>query len=331
MRILMTGATGFIGLKLVQRLIDDGHEVAALVRESTNTSVLPEGIECVTANLLDSESLGSCVNEAEAVIHLAAYFDFYPSDKDLLYAVNIEGTTNLMKACVGTNVTRFIYCSTTETIGSVKYPPGDENTELNPAFDYSKSKVIAEDRIREISAESGLPHVILRPTGVMGEGDLYSAFELIKALNNDEVIAFPRVGDKHIMYAHIDDIVDGFSKAVDSDLALNDTIILCPDEPMSYNELLDFLIHRLGVKGPKFRVPTILAKVGVGLMSLYKNRKRNTFLWHMQTIQVLVEERWYSNKKAKEILKWIPKITMREGLGRAIEWAYTQGYLKRRS
>ena len=140
MRILVTGATGFIGRKLVGRLIEAGHEIVALVRESSNTSGLPDGVEFREADLINYESLEPTVKDVQVVIHLAAYFDFYPSNVDLLYQVNIDGTKNLMNACVGTQVERFIYGSTAEVTGPVRYPPGNEDTELLPQFDYSKSK-----------------------------------------------------------------------------------------------------------------------------------------------------------------------------------------------
>jgi dihydroflavonol-4-reductase len=330
LRILVTGATGFIGRRLIPRLISDGHEVTAVVRETSNKSGLPESVNYAITELCDNEGLVKCISDNEVVIHLAAYFDFYPSDKELLYETNVDGTSSLMNACVGTSVTRFIYCSTTETIGPVEHPPGNEDTELNPAFDYSKSKVQAEERIREITEDTGLPHIILRPTGTMGEGDRYTAFEFIEAMNKDEVFAVPRSGDKHLMYIHIDDVVDAFSKAVTSERVLNETIIICPDEPLTIDELIDFLKEYLGVKGPRFKVPTILAKIGVGLMSPFKNRKRTTFLWHVKTIQSMAEDRWFSNAKAKQLLDWTPQISMREGLKREIEWAYENGYLERR-
>ncbi|MHA2040832.1 MAG: NAD-dependent epimerase/dehydratase family protein, partial [Candidatus Thorarchaeota archaeon] len=126
MKVLVTGASGFIGRKLVAALVEEEHEVTAFVRPTSNRAGLPEGIHFAEGEMLDEPSLKSAVLGQDVVIHLAAYFDFYPSDVDLLYRVNIEGPTNLMRACVGTSVSRFIYCSTTEVIGPVRFPPGNE-------------------------------------------------------------------------------------------------------------------------------------------------------------------------------------------------------------
>ncbi len=329
MRVLVTGATGFIGRKFVARLVENGFDVVAFVRETSNTAGLPESVTIIEGDLFDKQSLKKAVQGCEAVVHFAAYFDFYPKDVDLLYKVNVEGTENLMRACAGTSVERFIYCSTTETIGPVRFPPGDEDTELNPQFDYSKSKIMAEEAIRQITKETDLNHIILRPTGVLGEGDLYTLFEAIEAVNKGELPVLPGDGKKHIMYTHVDDIANGFLAALSSKLALDNTIILCPDEPITWNEFFAFLGETLGVGLPKLKIPTFLAKAGIGLLSPLKNRKRTTFLWHMQTVQSMDETRWYTNEKAKKLLDWAPQITIREGLKRAIDWYYENNYLER--
>ena len=330
MKILVSGATGFIGRKLVAKLIDSGHEVVALVRATSNTSSLPEVIDIREGDLLDIQSLEPLVSDVQVIIHLAAYFDFYPSDVDLLYKVNVDGTKNLMNACVGTNVELFIYGSTAEVTGPVRYPPGNEDTELLPQFDYSKSKKIAEEAIREITKDTDLQHIILRPTGVHGEGDRYTVLELLQALNNNEIPVLPGDGEKRIMYTHVDDVVDAFAAAVTSNSAINNTLIICPDEPLTYNEAISFLGEKLGVKMPKRRVPTTLAKIGIGLLSPIKNRGRTTFLWHMKTIESMDQDRWYSNERAKRLLGWAPKVTIKEGLERQIEWAWKEGLLEKK-
>jgi nucleoside-diphosphate-sugar epimerase len=328
MKILVTGATGFVGQKLVTQLVSAGHEITALVRSTSNHKALPKGIQLAYGDLLEPESLDAAVKDQEVVIHLAAYFDFYPSDTKLLYRVNVEGTQQLLNACSKTSVKRFIYFSTTEVIGPVEYPPGDEKTELRPQFHYSKSKVQAEERVRETSSNSGFEHVILRPTGIVGAGDFYTAFEAIEAVNERQIPILPGDGKKHIMYTHIDDVVQGILLAVDAKAAANQTIILCADEPLTWNELFEFLGETLQVPPPRRKIPTVLAKIGIGLMSPYKNRKRTTFLWHMKTVQSMDEERWYSNELAKRLLNWSPRISMQEGITRAIHWYYKEGYLK---
>ena len=333
MKVLVTGGTGFVGKTLLSVLVKERHDIKVLVMESEDTSCLPEQVTTCIGDLTDFESLKEAVQDVEVVIHLAAYFDFYAKNKDLMYRVNVDGTRELMKLCAEADVKRFIYCSSTETIGPVGSPPADETTELRPQFDYSKTKIAAEESVRKITEETGLPHIIIRPTGIMGEGDLYTAYELINALNNEEVSVLPGSGEKRIMYTHIDDVVDGFVKTLTNTDALNETIILCPDEPMTYKDLVTFITSALGVKEPTRRVPTTVAKIGIGLMSPFKNRGRekSTFLWHMKTVESMDQDRWYSNARAKELLSWTPQVTMQEGLEREIHWLWLNGHISANS
>jgi dihydroflavonol-4-reductase len=334
MRVLVTGGTGFIGHRLVDTLVAEGYDVSVLVRSTSDTSRLPTGVKIVEGNLFDIASLKQVISisQAEAVIHLAAYFDFYPKDKELLYKTNVEGTRNIMNACVGSKVNRFIYCSTTEVIGPVDDPPGDENSELRPQWEYSKSKVMAEEAIREISKETGLNHIILRPTGVVGEGELYVTYDIFEALNSGSVPIIPGKGEGKInMFIYVDDVVSGFILALTSESALNETIILCPDEHITWAELFDSLCEYIGKKPIRKGAPTSLAKVGMSILSRFKGRGRKTFLWHSQTIEAVTQDRWYTNEKAKRLLSWTPQFSMVDGFKKTFDWYIENGYLERKS
>jgi nucleoside-diphosphate-sugar epimerase len=326
---LVTGATGFLGGRIISKLLEEEHQVVGMVRSTSNTEGLPKEVEIKEADLFDIASLEEAVRGVDAVIHFAAYFDFYPRDEELMFKVNIEGTKNLMNACVGTDVERFIYCSTAETVGGVRFPPATEDTELRPDFSYGESKILAEQAIREITTDSGLAHIILRPTGVMGEGDLYVMYEVVKELYNGKVFALPRDLSAQFMYTHIDDVVSGFVCSLTSMAALNNTIILCPDESMSWEEFVEVTTTELGVKPPRLRVPRFLAKFGIALLSPFKNRKKMTFFWHTKSVDMILSNRIYSNDKAKRLLGWSPEVTMAEGYRRAIKWYFEHGFLKK--
>lgn len=329
MKVLVSGATGFLGGRIIAKLLDEGHEVVGVVRSTSNTEGLPKAVEIKEADLFDISSLEDAVQGVDAVIHLAAYFNFYPADEELMFKVNVEGTKNIMNACVGTSIERFIYCSTTETIGAVRFPPGTEDTELRPNYSYGESKVLAEQAIREITADTGLAHIILRPTGVMGEGDLYVMYEVALELYNGKVFALPRDLSAGIMFTHVDDVVSGFIAALNPMAALNNTIILCPDEAISWEEFVDIMTTALGVKPPRLRVPGFLAKFGMALLSPFKNRKKMTFFWHPKSVDMILAQHVYSNEKAKRLLGWAPQVTMLEGYQRAIKWYFEQGLLEK--
>jgi nucleoside-diphosphate-sugar epimerase len=330
MRVLVTGATGFIGRRLVARLVKEGYTVTALVRKTSIVNGLPKGIRLAKGDMLDEASLKKAVAGNDAVIHLAANFDFYANDVDLQYRVNVEGTKTLITAAAAARVKRFIYCSTSEVIGPVETPPGNEKTDLRPVYDYGKSKVLAEAAVREVSDRTGIEHVILRPVGVMGGGDSYVGFETIKSINDHEIPVIPGDGEKHIMFIHVDDVVTGFLAALKSRTAANNTFILCTDDALNYNEVFETIADHLGVKPPKRKVPAWLAKIGIGVISPFKRRGKKSYLWHVKSVQAMIEDRWYSNKKAKKLLGWSPKLTMREGIRKAIDEHLAEGRLERK-
>ncbi len=330
MRVLVTGASGYLGRRMIPQLLEAGHEVRAFVRSTSNVGGLPENIEIVEGDVLDPNSLEQAVQDMEVCVHLAAYFDFYPKDVDLLYRTNVEGTKNTIGACVGSSVKRFIYCSSTEAIGPVKYPPGNEDTQPNPTFDYGKSKVLAEDVVREIAGDTGLEHIILRPTGILGEGEFYVAYQTIKAFNDGQIKFIPGDGEKRIMFTYVDDVVSGFLAALTHISAVNNTYILCPNYPMKYSDLFTFLGRLLGVKPPSRKIPLSAAKLAVSMMKPFKNRGGKSFIWHPQSIQSMDEHRWYTNERAKTILGWSPKYTMEEALTKVVEWCLANGYLKKK-
>ncbi|MFX1319430.1 MAG: NAD-dependent epimerase/dehydratase family protein [Promethearchaeota archaeon] len=330
MKIFVTGATGFIGRNLVAKLVEEKYDVTALVRKTSEVRGIPKEVRLVEGDLFDLASLEDAANGAEIVIHLAAMFDFYPKDVGLLYRVNVEGTRNLLTACKKSSVRRFIYCSTSETTGVVTNPPATEETELNPMYDYGKSKVEAEKVVREGAAVGGFEYIVLRPVGVTGPGEFYVGFETIKAIANRDISMIPGDGRKHIMFMHVDDLVQGFLSAIRTKDGVNETFFLCPDDVFTYEEVFRFVANHLGVEPPKRKVPVFFAKLGVGLIGLFKYRGKRTYLWHMKSVDAMNSERWYSNEKAKRLLGWRPTMGMAETFTRAIDWFVSEGYVNKK-
>ena len=327
MKVLVTGATGFVGPALTAELIREGYESTALVRRSSDTSVLPNGIKLVQGDMLDEPSLKNAVKGKDAVIHLAANFDFYPKDVKMLYRVNVDGTRSLLNACVEAGVRRIVYCSTAEVIGPVKNPPANEETELRPQYDYSKSKVMVENLVRDATRRTGIEHIIVRPTGIVGPKDTYVGFQTMKAINDGAIPVIPGDGLKHVSFIHVDDVVSGLILALKTKSGVNDTFILCPDRPLSYVETFLVIADQLGVKPPKLRIPGLAAKISIGLLGLMKRRGKSSFLWHYKSVQAMLEDRWYSNERAKKVLGWVPKMSMEEAVRRSIDSEVAEGHL----
>jgi nucleoside-diphosphate-sugar epimerase len=183
--ILVTGATGKVGSRLVPRLLAQGFPVRALVRQGPNVQRLRElGAEVVEQDLLQTEPLDSAVNGVEAVVHLAAFFRGATPEQS--HEVNVVGTERLAAAALRSGVKKFIFIST-----STVYPPGlnrpaaesDSPNPIPPANHYAASKVAAEARLMEMDRADGLGLCILRLGFVYGDGDRH-AWEIMSRLSD---------------------------------------------------------------------------------------------------------------------------------------------------
>lgn len=161
-KILVTGATGLVGSRLLRRLVDSGYACTALVRGKDVVA----GAVAIEGDLFDAASLEQAVKDTTAIIHLAAVFR--SADTDLIWKSNLDGTRNLIDA-VKKNApdARFIMASTSHVYNTDNPHPGREDDALNPQHAYPASKVAAENVLRE----SGLKWAVLRFPFVYGDGD----------------------------------------------------------------------------------------------------------------------------------------------------------------
>lgn len=161
-KILVTGATGLVGSRLLPRLVEAGYNCVALVRGKQVSG----GVIAVEGDLFDPASLEIALKDVNAVIHLAAVFR--SPDSDLIWKSNLEGTRNLINAVKATApYARFIFASTSHVYDKNNPRPGREDDALNPQHAYPASKVAAEKEL----CESGLNWSVLRFPFVYGDGD----------------------------------------------------------------------------------------------------------------------------------------------------------------
>jgi len=162
MTILVTGATGLVGARLLPRLVEAGMDCRALVRAGKKA---PAGVKGVEGDLFDSSALAQAVDGVSDIIHLAAVFR--TQDTDLIWKSNLEGTQNLVSAVKAhAPKARFVLASTSTVYESGSHP-GCEDDSVEPKHAYPASKVAAEKEVRE----SGLNWAVLRFPFIYGDGD----------------------------------------------------------------------------------------------------------------------------------------------------------------
>jgi dihydroflavonol-4-reductase len=186
MRILLTGATGFVGSHVARALVAAGHTVRALARATSPRSLLddvPE-LEWVRGDLLDPPTLAAAADRCEVVVHTAARVVLTPTQAREQHAVNVEGTRHMLAAARAAGARRFIHTSSVATVGRPRAGElADENTRYDwpPGLPYNETKRDAE---RLVLRADGLETVVLNPALVFGPGALYkrtlTLFRLVK-------------------------------------------------------------------------------------------------------------------------------------------------------
>lgn len=331
MKILVTGATGFLGGHLVEELVAKGYSVRALVRRTSNTAPLRElGVEMIEGDITKPETLGPATRGVDVVVHLAAYYTFF-GKKELYELVNVKGTRWLAEASLKNNVDRFIYCSSTEAIGPVKNPPADETTPLNPQFEYGRSKAKAEAEVKAL-AEKGLKYTIIRPSGIYGPRNVDDvSYWFITSYANRGLASLVKIGtgETLIQFAHVKDVVQGFMLALEKNVAVNQTYIITEDKWYTYNQVYEILYELTGIKPPKISVPPLLAKILLAPLEAYDRLTGEGNLMHRTAlVDSVTTDRAYSIQKARKELGYQPKYDLKTGLRETIQWYKQNNYIK---
>jgi nucleoside-diphosphate-sugar epimerase len=215
MKYFVTGASGFIGNRLVNELVKNGNAVIALVRQPEN---IPElhipGVEIIQGDLFDNEIIEESLKECDFVFHLAAFANIWSKDKNYAWKINVEGTKNILEFSLKHKIKRVVFTSSaavlapSETIEEV-----DEKTPLPKIYltDYESTKLEAENICMEY-VQKGLDVVIVNPSRVFGPGHLNksnSVTIMIQKYIRGKWRIIPGNGTQIGNYVLVDDVVNG--------------------------------------------------------------------------------------------------------------------------
>ena len=220
-RFLVTGSTGFLGRHLVKALRVQGHDVVALVRKAADA---PAGVTAVVGDILDRASLDKAAQGCDGVFHCAGKVSRRPDDAEALYKVNVEGTKNVLDACIANNVRRAVVASTSGTIAVSEEPDHIATEEdetpvgLINRWPYYRSKLFAEKAAFERHG-AALPNgatfevVCVNPTLLLGPGDVNgSSTDDVRLFLERKIPAIPPGG---ISYVDARDVAEARVLAMD--------------------------------------------------------------------------------------------------------------------
>jgi nucleoside-diphosphate-sugar epimerase len=324
MKIAVTGGSGFIGNHLVAKLVSEGHKVKVLVRKTSNITILKElPIKLVIGDIRNRESVESLVNGVEVVYHVAA--QVYSGSTDEFWNVNLQGTENMLKACLNRGINKFVHISSVGVTGNIENPPANESHPYNPTFPYDRSKCEAEKLAVRYNLEHKMPITIIRPTAVYGpRHHLFSRF--YQAVQKG---IFPFIGSmKNLIHlCYIDNLMQGIMLAADKRESVGEIYIIGDEKPVTWIEHIKTIAEVIGVNPPSLHVPLSIMKV-ITYLSEFKS-------W-MFGGEPLLTQRWleeitknfaYDITKAKKALGYNPKISLKEGIIRTVKWYRQNGFL----
>jgi len=325
-KILVTGAKGYLGTHLVSRLKESGYDVRQFARPHPDTpqSELDDP-DTVWGDVRDIEAVERAVNGVDKVIHTISNFRHGGSDKDEAYAINVEGTENVLNACLKYKVKRLVHCSTIGVHGDVKEVPARETTAFNPCDLYQETKLTAEQKVWEFSKNTGLAVAVVRPISMFGPGDrrMLKLFKMIK------LGRFMKIGpcDAFFQPAYVDDVVDGFMLCLENEAAIGEAFFIGGNEYVKLEELLNMIASELNVSAPKIRLPLWPVLKLAGACEAICAPLGISPPLHRRRVSFFVNNRAFSTAKAEKILGYKAKTSLRSALRKTIAWYEEEGWL----
>lgn len=309
-RVLVTGAGGFIGSHLVERLLEEGCEVVAFVKynslnkwgwlDSFDKKVLDK-IEIFIGDIRNADSVRKAIKDVDVVFHLAALISIpYSYDSPESYVeTNIKGTLNILQACLDYSVERVLITSTSEVYGTAKFVPITEDHPKQGQSPYSATKIGADHLAESFYKSFNLPVVIVRPFNTFGPRQ--SARAVIPTIITQLLSGYDEIklGSLHPTrdLVYVKDTVEGFVRLAQCDNAIGNEVNIATQSEISIQDLAIKLINKIN---PDAKIVSEDLRI----------RPQNSE----------VERLLGSNEKLKELTRWIPETDIDRGLELTIDW-----------
>jgi nucleoside-diphosphate-sugar epimerase len=326
MRVLVTGATGFLGGHVVEVLAARGDHVRALVRKTSNKKHLEKlaGVELFEGSVEQVERVREAVDGVDAVVHCAGIVKARSVDE--FFAVNVGGTSNLVEAARkrGKGLKRFVHVSSLEACGPSADGAAVPADQENPVTAYGRSKLAAEKVV--LSAKDEMPVVLLRPAAIYGPRDA----EILDAFKSVQRGVLPVIngGRSKAIFIYATDCAEACVRAIDADVPSGRVYFVddgCGAIAMS-TMFADFE-RALGKKAFRATLPMpLLMTVARGVEAFGRITNRPVMLTR-EKAAMLVQDWVCSSEATRKELGWEPKVPWGEGVPRAVAWYRENGWL----
>ena len=329
MKVLVTGASGFVGAAVARRLVADGETVRALVRPTSNRGNLAGlDVEVVEGDLTDLASLRVAVAGCQGLFHVAADYRLWVRHPEEMFRTNVAGTHDIMRAAADAGVEKIVYTSSVATLGlPAGGEIGDEETpvtEQDMIGVYKRSKFRAEQEVRRLIGEARLPAVIVNPSAPVGPGDLKptpTGRMVVDAASG----RMPAYVDTGLNIVHVDDVADGHLLAYRRG-QVGERYIL-GSENLSLQEILHEIATIVGRPAPRLRLShNLVLPLAYAAEAIARLTGGVEPFVAVDSVRMARKKMYYSSAKAKSALGYRAR-PAREALRDAVGWFREHDYL----
>jgi len=323
---LVTGGTGFVGRAVVTELLAAGREVRVLVRNPEHPALAGLDVEVAVGDLGDPESLERALTGCTRLFHVAADYRLWVPDPEIMYAINVEGTRQLLDAALSQELARVVYTSTVGTLGNPgDGTPGTEDTPVSlgdMVGHYKRSKFMAEAVALDY-ARQGLPLVVVNPSTPVGPWDSRPTptGQMIVDFLRRRMPAYLETG---LNLIHVRDVARGHLLA--EERGLNGEKYILGHENLSLSQIFQILADLTGSPAPRMKLPywPVLGMAYIDEFFATHVRGRPPRM-PVAAIRMAKKYMYFDNRKAIKYLG-LTVTPVRQALAEAVEWFRQRGF-----
>lgn len=332
-KYLITGAAGFIGSHLVELLLQEGikpSQLILIIKPGESRENLPKlNLKIIEADIRNKKKIFEVVQGVNVIYHLAARIDFdgktYAEYKD----VNVDATEYLLAAAVKNKVKKFIFFS---SIGVYGLPAGvgtingwDETHQFTFSNFYGQSKFEGEELVRKYHKKFNLAYAIIRPASVYGPREKGPTLALYKAIKNHQFLMIGS-GENRMHYVFVKDLVSG-ARLAELSSKKNGEYILAGPEPTPFKEIIEEVALSINMHINPIRLPIALALAVSYICQAISFITGISLPLFPSRVRTMSTEYWYKIDKAKLEIKYLPKVSFRQGAAITGKWYQNKGWL----
>jgi nucleoside-diphosphate-sugar epimerase len=323
-KILVTGASGFVGSRLIRAWAGgQDYQIRALVRPTSRLEDL-DGLpfERCLGDVTDPASLRRAVQDVEAVVHMASLVGEAGRREDF-FRVNRDGTRNLLEACRGLPIRRFVHISSLSVITGYREHEGtkEDAPYLSTGENYADSKIEAEKLVLDYHRKFGLPVTVLRPGFIYGPGDRLFLPAVIQNLRDGKVVLIDQ-GKKLLNLTYIGNLLEAIDLALRKDEATGEVFNITDGEEVTKKRFFWTIADRMDLARPARSIPFFMARcvcdLGTFFYRLFRIR-RPPPLTRMK-LRFAGQNQWFDVSKAESRLGYRHSFRFEEGIQKALQW-----------